>query len=254
MTKNQIDYWRNQYEKRHQERVDRETRRANLAKEAEEFRSNKERERENVRTNRENEAIRREANRINDVASQRSVGEASRHNQASEALTAASLGVERERVDVANLSALYSKEVGMAQAGAAYANVAEMQRSNIARQEEINRANLINESIGRTDADTRRMNATASLLQAGAANSRASTSSRELDFSREKWSTAQLPNMMANTALISAQTQLAEAQTTRNVTGEHLDRVNAFNNVLGNFAKVAVPLAVGTEMKKRGAK
>lgn len=172
MTHNQIEYWKLN-----------ETKRSNLANEAEAKRANQARELETNRANLENEAIKRRANSINaahyrnvDAETQRAnlarEYENSRSNRANEALKAESNEIERSRVNlgyyqtdanklVGLTQAAINREVGLANVGAQYASIAELSRANQAREAETTRSNLAHESISRYGNVTNRITAEA---------------------------------------------------------------------------------------------
>lgn len=108
MTKNQIEYWNSQYLKQHNERLDAENKRSNLARELETSRSNRAKEvqalRELLELTRSNQARERETNRAN-MANEK---ELNRAHRSSEALTRQQ-NLERTR------SAMASESIGRAQ-------------------------------------------------------------------------------------------------------------------------------------------
>lgn len=239
MTKNQIEYWRSQYLKKHEERMDRETKRSNKAREHEERRSNIARERENIRSNVARERLQQQANAINLHLGLRSQRETERRNRAIEEMQAISTEAERRRVEVSQLQAEYNREVGLANAGASYAAVAENTRANMAREAEINRANLINESISQYQAETGRLNSTASLLQAGAAGQRAATGEKQLNFDVDKWNSTLRPQAESQTELNTQRAAHEEAQTKLETYNAYSNRLNVFGNLLGNVGRAA---------------
>lgn len=105
MTKNQIDYWTLQENKRHNVSTEEETKRSNQAKEAENFRSNTARETETNRHNvateqvdigRLNETVRH--NKISESQTDVSLAESARHNKALESLQGRDLNIRAQQV------------------------------------------------------------------------------------------------------------------------------------------------------------
>lgn len=157
MTKNQIDYQShlerirsnvenerlNQRRQRWQEHVDfhnmRETKRANLAKEAEINRANV-----------ENERLKAESNNILATHYQTQNAETKRANQAREQLTAESNEIQKQQVILGYHTADVQRQNVLAQVGLGYSQLAETQRSHQANEVEINRSNLANERIKRS--------------------------------------------------------------------------------------------------------
>lgn len=159
MTRNQIEYWKLQEEKRSNRAGETETRRANLARETESHRSNLANERENARSNRARENLQREGNVINSLHLERQDAENERANRASEALRADSNAIERERITLGYTQAAANREVGMANAGVGYAQVAESTRANMANEAERSRSNKQQEVVNYINAYANRQNA-----------------------------------------------------------------------------------------------
>lgn len=154
MTQNQLAYWKQEEEKR-----------SNLAQEAQANRTQRWREyvdfhtlREQRRTHIANEGIAERQQVANDQHYQRADAEQARHNLISEQIQERANQLQQQSIvlgyhqaDVSRLNAQQAAAASRYAASLNYAigqaNVAETYRSNVARQAEINRSNLVNESF-----------------------------------------------------------------------------------------------------------
>lgn len=126
MTKNQIDYWRLQEEKRSHAATEGETKRSNLAKEAENYRSNLARETETHR-----------ANVVSEGIAFGNLSEATRSHMANEGIAQANLE-ETVRHQMATESETQRSNL---------AKEMENYRHNSAVESETRRSNIVNEGI-----------------------------------------------------------------------------------------------------------
>lgn len=235
MTKNQLEYWKNQYEKHHNYEVRKETERSNRALEREQSRANRARERETLRANRASERLKAESQEQTRINNERNYVENAYHNARLEQQAVLSNENDRSRVALGYYQADRSASVGMAQAGAAYANVAEATRSHQAQESEIHRSNLINEGFRDYSERTARINANTNATNA-------TTRASENTLNWLKWGT-QRPNTEAQTNLLYQQALTSSAQRDRWAEQSHVDRVNAFGNVLGSVGKTVASFA-----------
>lgn len=234
MTRNQIDYWNYVENSRHNQEVERETKRSNKAQLQEQRRANEAREYENERTNRANEAIRREANVINRGAT----AEIARHNYEQEAATVRSQDIERQRVALGYAQSAVSERiatiqagVGYANVGATYASISEQQRANMAREAENTRHNLETEGVSWAQSDVAGSNAVANLLNA-------QTRKGELQLKQEQWSKIGYDQAQANLRLTVQQGLTQIAQRERMAHQNMTDSINAGANVLGSASRL----------------
>lgn len=221
MTRNQIDYWRLQEDKRHQRSVEEETARANRRQE---------------RLKREatyaDMVVRRKANLINDSHLARMDTETNRHNLETERLQALMHQNELARItlgydQMANQRGIaqISAGVGYAQVGAQYASVAEQQRANQAReslqlmqQQEQMRSNMAHEAVARQNATS--------------AQTQANTARMKQQFEELKWNQIGKQKEYQQTALLGAQMLQTWAQTDYTKTQTVLNRVETASNAL----------------------
>lgn len=166
MTHNQIEYWKLK-----------ETARSNKAQERETNRSNLAREFETERSNRANEALKAEGNVINQLHFERADAETARSNRAreneqarsnlaQEALKAESNQNERARVILGYDTNRTNTGIAQINAAVGYAQLAEQNRANLAREAETNRINTLNAAarfkelrIDSKNAETNKKNA-----------------------------------------------------------------------------------------------
>lgn len=249
MTRNQIEYWKLKQEEKASERTARIQSRYNRETIAETKRANKARERENQRANTVNFALQRARDEAQKNHWDWSRAETAAHNREQERLSNLQISneaayrsemarLEGERVNLGYYQSASALEGQKYAAGASYANVAMMDRANVARQAEINRSNLINESISQQREDTSRLNAYSNLQNAGVNATNAATRAREQALEEKKWNTALLPKTTAETELLAQQALTSSAQRDRWGEQSHVERVNAFTNLLGNVGKL----------------
>lgn len=152
MTANQIAYWKNQYDDRHNRAVEAEQRRSNLANEAiraqtnaqnlqlgvgnleETKRANLAREREAHRANKEGEQIKRDTNTI-----QARNADTNAYN--------AMVNYSNAQTNMGSLAEL--RRANQAKETLGLSTLAEQERANKAREEETNRSNIQQENIAR---------------------------------------------------------------------------------------------------------
>lgn len=233
MTQNQIAYWKNQEDKRSHLAQEKETNRANKAREAyerqrndntlnlgllnygETNRSNLAREGENFRTNTANESIKQRQNDINEYIAQ--TGRYNADINYANALTNAGNLAEMSRSNRVNETI---------KAG----QLLETERSNKAQEKERNRSNIANENISRFVAATNSSIASNrnSLQEVQNAETNRHNVATELETKRKN--------------LIDQ--QLAAARLQNDITQQTArTQLDAMGNVLRNF-KISVP--VGT--------
>lgn len=249
MTRNQIEYWKLQHDKKASERTARIQSRYNRDVVAEQERSNKARERETNRLNTITLALQKARDEAQKNHWDWSRAETAAHNREQERLTAEQsltyrqnyerqFNLDQQRVDLGYYQAASSLEGTRYAAGANYANVAMMDRANMARQAEINRSNLITESISQQQADTNQLNALTGMRQAEANLSNAATRAREQALEERKWNTGMFPKVQAETELLGQQSLTQSAQRDRWGEQSHVERINAFTNLLGNATRL----------------
>lgn len=249
MTRNQIEYWKLKQEEKASERTARIQSRYNRETIAETKRANRAREREAQRANTVNFALQRARDEAQKNHWDWSRAETAAHNREQERLSNLQITndatyrsemarLEGERVNLGYYQSASALEGQKYAAGANYANVAMMDRANVARQAEINRSNLINESISQQREDTSRLNAYSNLQNAGVNATNAATRAREQALEERKWNTALLPKATAETELLAQQALTSSAQRDRWGEQSHVERVNAFTNLLGNVGKL----------------
>lgn len=219
MTKNQIDYWRNQ-----------EQHRANVANEKLSNRQQRWKEfvdfhnlREQRRTNVANEGIKERSQVATAQHYQRMDAETNRANLAREALTSASNELAKQQLILGYHQADVSRANAQTSAAVGYANVAEQSRSNKAREQETNRANLQQEYL--------------TSLQRGAQARDVLTREAQLDFERSKWNdsvvTAQRKADLNNTIVKTK--DVAENivdRRVRTITGSVSDLASSLGNII----------------------
>lgn len=250
MTRNQIEYWKLKHEERASERSARIQARYNRESVAEQKRANLARERETQRANTINFALQKARDEAQKNHWDWSRAETAAHNRRSEELTAEQNAtyrqnyerqhqLEQQRIDLGYYQSQASLEGTKYAAGANYANVAMMDRANIARQAEINRSNLVTEDINQQNAQTRSLEAKSGMLNAQANVQNAATRAREQVLDATKWNVAQLPKTRMETELLAQQAQSQIAQRDRWTEQSHVERVNAFSNTLGALGRIA---------------
>lgn len=246
MTNNQIQYWRLQEEKRHQKAVERETeknnRRVSQDKRLQAYLEQKARAQANVITGAYNEKY---------------LTELSKHNRELEQLQylqhqreLAKLGFNQQQINLgydqlanARTVASINAGVGYAQVGAQYANLAELQRANLAKEElqlrqqnEAMRHNLSAEELGWANQRVGQQQANAN--------------TRRQAFEEQKWSSIGYANEVSKQALTWAQTNQAWANTELSQTQKSLAGVNAVSNLIGSGANVIRAIKGGTNVSK----
>lgn len=261
MTRNQIEYWKLKEEEKASARTARIQSRYNRESIAETKRANRARERETQRANTINFALQKARDEAQKNHWDWSRAETAAHNRESERLQSemnqtyaqnfqAQQQLERDRQALGYYQSAASLEGAKYAAGASYANVAMLDRANVARQEEINRANLVNEALQADRVYVESLNAKTSMLNAQANQSRAATEARKQALEGQKWNTALLPKTQAETELLGQQALTSSAQRDRWTEQSHVDRVNAFTNILGNVGKIASTTLLKGAVKK----
>lgn len=205
MTTNQLKYWENRYNKFHNAQVRQETERANRAQEREANRANLARERENERANREKEANARFVAKQNDLHTAQNYLEQVRHNAATEAASVYSNETDRQKVGLGYYQSDKSAQVGLANAGAAYANIAANERIQNARQAEINRSNLINEGFTAARVANEQAGTRIKAIEASTGEYDAATKRQQLGLESQKWRSMLQPESEAKTNLMYQQ-------------------------------------------------
>lgn len=250
MTRNQIEYWKLKQEEKASERTARIQSRYNRETVAETKRANLAREREINRANVVNAQIQRSYNQAQKNHWDWSRAETAAHNRRMEEIDTMraeseqqyrqqSLANEQARIGLGYYQSAASLEGQKYAAGASYANVAMMDRANIARQAEINRSNLANEAIASENAQTRKLESYSGMLTSQTNAQNAATRAREQALEERKWNQAQLPKTQAETELLAQQALTQTAQRDRWTEQSHVERVNAFSNFLGGATKWA---------------
>lgn len=248
MTRNQIEYWKLEHEKEASARTARIQSRYNRESIAETKRANRARERETQRANTINFALQKARDEAQKNHWDWSRAETAAHNRELENLTAQSnqtyrdnferqAALDQQHINLGYYQSQSSLEGSKYAAGAQYANVAMMDRANIARQAEINRSNLITESISQQQADTRRLESYSGMINAQTNAQNAATRAREQALDERKWNTALLPKTQAEVELLGQQAQTSAAQRDRWGEQSHVERVNAFTNAIGSIGK-----------------
>lgn len=249
MTKNQIEYWKSENEKKASERTARIQRAYNEKVTAETERANRARERETNRANTINFALQAKRDEAQKNHWDWSRAETAAHNRRSEELETQrlqqdyeyrqqSLTLEQERQALGYYQAASSLEGAKYAAGASYANVAMMDRANVARQAEINRSNLVNEQLQSEAQHTQLLNTLTNMKDAETRAANAATARQQANLDALKWNTALLPKTQAETELLGQQAATSAAQRDRWTEQSHVERVNAFTNVLGNVGRL----------------
>lgn len=204
-----------------------ETNRSNVANEIETHRSNVAREVETNRHNRADEEIRNDQNIINREHYLRMDEETHRSNLANEKIRSAEAQVKLRDVQTKQAYNTGSLALG-------YANLAEnVRRSQVSeaneqyRLNELQRANLANEAIGRANASASQANASASLQNAYANAQNAQTNAinaetrqQELQHSINKWENGER-------GLVESQTERTWEQATSEANSREVDIYNA---------------------------
>lgn len=252
LTKNQLDYWRLQEEKRHNRAVEEETARNNARVLRDQAIAKLREHQRGVQANKINAArnlqdyeLRQSANQINAIHNNRYDTESERHNKEMEQLSYLSHQNELARIELTRQQLVTSQQalqnakeiaqinaaVGYAQVGAQYANIAEQTRSHMANealqssyQEEVHRANLQQEAVNRAKAnvDQQRVN-----IQRQAQN-----------FEEGKWNSIGYASAVQHNANQYAQMNLTWAQTDLAVKQKQLAGVNATSNLIGSAGNV----------------
>lgn len=242
MTRNQLEYWRLQEDKRHNRRVEKETERANRVASTD----------RRIAYNLDYMA-KREANTINRLYNQQYITEMNRHNLVVEAETGRH-NLEQERLqaqahanqlkqiqlgydqmsNAMNIARLQSKtairtatinaNVGYAQVAATNAMTAENRRANIAREAETAQHNRAQENIQRA--------------QNVVAQTNASTQARKQDLAESQWKSVGYDVAQAELTRTRAQTLQSWATTDYTKTQTKLAPVNTASSIIGNGANV----------------
>lgn len=239
MTKNQIDYWNYVEAKRHNRETERENERANLERERENRRSNKSKEGEIHRSNLASEAVKREANAINAHFNEVSLNEQQRRNLASELLTAQSQDIERARIKLGYAQAetsLQSAHIAAgpsyAQVGLGYSNLAELNRHQLAVEEEQRRSNFAKETASWSQAESSATNAQANLINA-------QTRQRQQSLAEKRYQELDVPSAMVNIAQQRSRISVDRAQEQRWQHQNATDTVNAGARIIDSVAGLA---------------
>lgn len=201
MTRNQIDYWRLKEDKRHQKELERETERAN-----------RQASRDKRFAAMADLAARNRQAIINSDHYTRMDSETNRHNLELERLQALAHENERARITLgydqlsnAQTIAHINAGVGYAGVGAQYANIAEMNRANLAREQQL--ANELAETMRRN-----RSQENISQQQLGTQRLQAYTQARKQSLAEEQWRQVGYNQGIANIINTSSQTQLNQAR------------------------------------------
>lgn len=204
MTKNQLEYWRNQETERSNRANERQASRNQRWKELVDWRTLQEQRRTNIA----NEGIKERSQVATSQHYERQDAETNRSNLASEALRAESNELSRQNTILGYHQAAVSRENSIRSAAASnyasnlnaqvgMANVAESQRSNIARETENQRSNIANEYL--------------TSLQRGAQGRDVAVRENQLEFEKSKWNdsvvTAQRRADLANTQMKTLDTK-----------------------------------------------
>lgn len=246
MTRNQIDYWRLQEDKRHARNVERETERANRAKEKEQRIANRELHLRGV-----------QANTINATHYNRYDSETARHNREMEnqqmlihqrELAKIELGNRQLEQQYANMRnqkeiAQISAAVGYANVGAAYANVAEQQRAHMAQEKLTAQAQ---QEIATHNRNLESLQSQKNIVDW----SRAQTQSNQLQFEKDKWDSIGYARAVQDNANAYANMQLTWAQTELAQTNKQIAPVNAVSNLIGSGANVIRAIKGGSNNAK----
>lgn len=248
MTRNQIEYWKLKQEEKASERTARIQSRYNRDSIAETKRANLARERETNRANTINFQLQRRRDEAQKNHWDWSRAETAAHNRRSEEIDTMraeidkqykeqSVANEQARIGLGYYQSASALEGQKYAAGASYANVAMMDRANVARQAEINRSNLINEALASDSMQTRRIESYSGMMNAQTNAQNAATRAREQALDEKKWNQALLPKTMSEIELLGQQAQTQSAQRDRWGEQSHVERINAFSNVMGNLTK-----------------
>lgn len=224
MTANQINYWKLQEEKRANAARELETHRANLATERENKRSNRAREYETNRANLAQEALKKESNVINANFN----AETQRSHLAQERLTSVGQETDRARVALGYVQDATNRLVGLGNVQVGMANVAELTRSNIARQDEINRSNLVHEAqlVRSTDSQV----------------SNAFTNAGQLSLETTKWNQSGSDLQQQQIANYNSQTYLNYAKSGESMAQSKATPINVISNLAGSIGKWVAPV------------
>lgn len=146
MTKNQIDYWRSQEEKRSNQEKERLNRKVQRWNEHVQFhtlretqRANQAREQEQRRTNLANEQLKSQSNLITQNHYQNMEAETNRANLANEQLRAVSNDLQKQSILLGYHQADVSRQNTLSNVGLGYSQLNEATRSNLAREAETTR-------------------------------------------------------------------------------------------------------------------
>lgn len=250
MTRNQLEYWRLQEDKRHNRAVEREAERSNRRQS----------------TDRRIAAeldymVRNRANNINATFNDLNFREATRHNRAMEGETyrhnvageqlqakahenelariqlgydqmANSMQIAQLQSQTAIRTANINASVGYAQVAATNAMTAETRRANQAREAETAAHNRAQENIQRQQNVTSQTNA--------------STQARKQNLAEEQWRSVGYDQAMAERVRTGAQTLQSWAQADYYNRQTDLAPVNAVSNLIGNGANVVRAIKGGS--------
>lgn len=231
MTRNQIDYWRLQEDKRHQRETEKETERANRQA------SRDKRYAADV-----DAFVRNRQTIINNDHYLRMDTETNRHNVETERLQALAHQNELARITLGYDQMANSKEianinagVGYAGVGAQYANIAEMSRANQAREAQLAadlaeqiRHNQAGESVAR--------------LNVGYTGMNAATNARKQNLAETQWKEVGKKEGMQRIANLGSQTLLNWARTDLTETQRKLAPINTTINAVGATTDVITSL------------
>lgn len=202
MTRNQIDYWRLQEEKRHAKTQERETERANRAE-------SKDRRLSSML----DRAVRSQQNVINSEHYLRMDTETKRHNVEQERLQALAHQNELARITLGYDQMANSKDiaqinagVGYAGVGAQYANIAEMSRANQAREAQLAAQLLEQERHSRAQEQL-------DVQKVGQQRLQTLNVTRQQNLAEEQWRKTGYNQAIANIINTSSLTLLNEART-----------------------------------------
>lgn len=220
MTANQINYWALQEEKRHnseqetfQREANRETKRSNLSREAEQ-----------ARTNLANEQIREAGNAINLQHYERLDAETLRSHQQSESLSLAQLESAYAQQATQRYVAETSAGVGYANVAASYANLTELAQHN-----------RVTEDISyKKEASIANVNARKQAL-----------SEKQFAFEQQKYEEYGRTQAQANLMATAAQYAASVAQRGKIEAETKVIVPNTVSNFLGSAARLIRPVKLG---------
>lgn len=239
LTRNQIDYWRLQEEKRHQREVEKENvRKANIEsrdRRIAAYLQNKAALQANLITGQHYSRV--------DAETQRANVERERQQALLHERELAKLTVNYAQMANAKEIAGIQAGVGYANVGAQYANLAELQRSNLVREE----LQLLqqNEAM-RHNLNLEELNWAKQAVE----QQKATTEYKRQQLEQEKWDKIGYAQAVSQQALTWAQTNQSWANTELAQTNKRLAGVNAASNLIGSGANVVRAIKGGNKVEK----